>query len=95
MNAKLNQLRFWSCQENGLIKPIETIPSNLIICEFQDAFLYVILKREGYFCFSLANDKGWKTLVLSVNEVSFTYTYRTVLENQEFNEQAVPAKKQT
>ena len=31
MNAKLSQLRFWHCYENGLIKTIQTIPHNLFV----------------------------------------------------------------
>ena len=40
MNAKLIKQRFWHCQENGIIKTIQTIPHNL----------YVSVKLTALYC---------------------------------------------
>ena len=40
MNAKLSPHRFWPCHENGLIKPIQTIPHKL----------YVSFKLTSLYC---------------------------------------------
>ena len=40
MNTKISLHRFWPCQENGLIKTIQTIPHNL----------YVSLKLTSLYC---------------------------------------------
>ena len=43
MNAKLSLHRFWPCQENGLIKTIQTIPHNLHV-SFKLTSLYCGLR---------------------------------------------------